>query len=225
MWEVEPGPHPRPFFRAERTNLWAEARRAGIRSRGGSVGGTVGTSGARLTCGCGRPTPRSWKSLLGSRGPDRPDHFWRDAQAASPEAQGVCARLTRWLQPVWGHRLAASDFAHGDLNISNVLVEGSTITGVVDWDEFGLNSRAADLASILFDWRRVYLSDATGASKQGADELLGRIVSIAGEPGVRCAVSFAAVTRLATAHRHGQRDALEVWAMVADRILDSIGAE
>ena len=114
------------------------------------------------------------------------DHFWRDARAASAEAQGVCARLTRLLRPFWGYRLAATDFAHGDLNTSNVLVEGSTITGVVDWDEFGLNSRAADLASILFDWHRVYLHHATGAGERGANELLRRIVLIAGEPGLRC---------------------------------------
>jgi aminoglycoside phosphotransferase (APT) family kinase protein len=153
------------------------------------------------------------------------DHFWRDAEAASPEARRVCARLTRVLRPVWGHRLGASDFAHGDLNFSNVLVEGLAITGVVDWDEFGLNSRAADLASILFDWHRVYLSDETGAGEGGAEELLRRIASIGGEAGLRCTVSFAAVTRLATAHRRGQPDALEVWATVVDRILDSIGAE
>jgi aminoglycoside phosphotransferase (APT) family kinase protein len=69
------------------------------------------------------------------------DHFWRDAAAASPAAHALCGRLDLLLEPVRGYRLQASDFAHGDLHLTNVLVDGGAITGVVDWDELRLNSR------------------------------------------------------------------------------------
>lgn len=153
------------------------------------------------------------------------DHFRHDAEAASAESRRVCARLTRLLRPVWGHRLDPSDFAHGDLNLSNVLMEGSTITGVVDWDEFGVNSRSADLTSILFDWYRLQLPDEPGPGERGAKDLLERIVAIADEPGLWCTVSYAAVMRLAMAHRRRQQDALAEWIDVANRVLDSVGAK
>jgi hypothetical protein len=70
------------------------------------------------------------------------DQVWADAPRACAAAGPLCARLRRWLQPVWGLRLPAADYAHNDLNLPNVLTDGARITGVVDWDEFGLGSRA-----------------------------------------------------------------------------------
>jgi aminoglycoside phosphotransferase (APT) family kinase protein len=66
------------------------------------------------------------------------DEVWADAPRACAAAGSLCARLRRWLEPVWGLRLSAADYAHNDLNLSNVLTDGTRITGVVDWDEFGL---------------------------------------------------------------------------------------
>jgi len=40
-----------------------------------------------------------------------------------------------------------------------VLSEGKTITGVVDWDQFGLNIRAADLTALACDCERLGESD------------------------------------------------------------------
>jgi len=54
----------------------------------------------------------------------------------------VCTRVRRWLEPVWGLRLPPADYVSNDLNLPNILTGGALITGVVDWDEFGLGSRA-----------------------------------------------------------------------------------
>jgi aminoglycoside phosphotransferase (APT) family kinase protein len=79
------------------------------------------------------------------------DDVWADAARACAAAGELRARLRRWLQPVWGLRLPAADYAHNDLNLSNVLTDGAMITGVVDWDGFGLGSRALDLVALALD--------------------------------------------------------------------------
>lgn len=144
------------------------------------------------------------------------DYFRRDAEAAAPDVVG---RLDRFLQPVWGHRLEARDFAHGDLNLTNVLTDGLAITGVVDWDEIGLNSRAADLTSILFDWHALALRGTPGLAPRGGAVLRDRIVAIAGEAGLRCTIGYAALGRLGTTYRRRQREALAVWMQVTEAIL------
>jgi len=50
--------------------------------------------------------------------------------------------VRRWPEPVWGLRLPPADYVTNDLNLPNILTGGALITGVVDWDEFGLGSRA-----------------------------------------------------------------------------------
>jgi hypothetical protein len=48
------------------------------------------------------------------------DRVWADAPRACAAAGPLCARLRRWLEPVWGLRLPAVDYAHNDLNLSNI---------------------------------------------------------------------------------------------------------
>lgn len=144
------------------------------------------------------------------------DYFRRDAEAAAPALVG---RLDRFLEPVWGRRLEARDFAHGDLNLKNMLTDGRTITGVVDWDEIGLNSRAADLTSILFDWHALALHSTPGLTPRGGAVLRDRIVAIAGEDGLRCTIGYAALGRLGITYRRRQRAALAVWTRVTEAIL------
>ena len=149
------------------------------------------------------------------------DYFRRDAEAAAPALVG---RLDRFLQPVWGGRLEACDFAHGDLNLTNVLTDGRTITGVVDWDEIGLNSRAADLTSILFDWHALALRGTLGLALRGSAVLSDRIVGIAGEDGLRCTIGYAALGRLGMTYRRRQREALAVWMRVTEAILAELAS-
>jgi hypothetical protein len=147
------------------------------------------------------------------------DYFRRDAEAGAP---ALVRRLDRFLQPVWGHRLEARDFAHGDLNLTNVLTDGRRITGVVDWDEMGLNTRAADLTSILFDWQALALRGAPGLAPRGGAILRDRIVAIAGENGLRCTIGNAALGRLGVTHRRREGRGFATWTKVTEAILGEL---
>ena len=58
------------------------------------------------------------------------DEVWADAPRACAAAGPLCERLRHWLEPVWGLRLPAADYAHNDLNLSNILTDGAMITGL-----------------------------------------------------------------------------------------------
>jgi hypothetical protein len=118
------------------------------------------------------------------------DEVWADAPRACAAAGPLAARLRRWLQPVWGLRLPPADYTHNDLNLSNILSDGVRITGVVDWDEFALGSRALDLVVLAVDCER-------GRDYAAADRLLGRASEVAGDDGVRCLISYRAIAGLA----------------------------
>ncbi len=119
------------------------------------------------------------------------DDVWINAARCCAAAGRLCERLREWLRPVWGLRLEPVDFATNDLNLSNVLSDGTRITGVVDWDDFGLGSRALDLVALAFDCAQLGDWAAT-------DRLLGRAGSIAGLDGLRCLVTYRAIAYLGT---------------------------
>jgi len=118
------------------------------------------------------------------------DEVWADAPRASAAAGPLCERVRSWLQPVWGLRLPPTDYANNDLNLSNILSDGTTITGVLDWDEFGLGSRALDLVALAFDCER-------GSDHAGADRLLAHAARVAGGDGLRCLVGYRTIASLA----------------------------
>jgi aminoglycoside phosphotransferase (APT) family kinase protein len=119
------------------------------------------------------------------------DDVWADAARSAAAADQLCERLRGWLRPVWGLSLEPTDFATNDLNLSNVLTDGSQITGVVDWDEFGLGSRALDLVALAFDCAQL-------GDWAAVDRLLGRAGAIVGLDGLRCLVSYRAIAYLGT---------------------------
>jgi aminoglycoside phosphotransferase (APT) family kinase protein len=136
------------------------------------------------------------------------DEVWADAARAGEAAGPLCARIRRWLQPVWGLRLPPADFAHNDLNLSNILTDGERITGVVDWDEFGLGSRALDLAVLALDCQE-------RGAHAAADRLLAAAASAVGSAGLRCLVSYRALASLAEDTREGQASHAEIQAIEA----------
>jgi Ser/Thr protein kinase RdoA (MazF antagonist) len=125
------------------------------------------------------------------------DDEWVDAARACAAAGPLCARLRRWLEPVWGLRLPPVDYTHNDLNLSNILTDGTTITGVVDWDEFGLGSRALDLVVLALDCAR-------DGNHTAADRLLAEAARVAGDGALRCLVGYRAIALLAHTHRYRQ---------------------
>jgi Ser/Thr protein kinase RdoA (MazF antagonist) len=145
--------------------------------------------------------------------------WWEGAERASPQ---TTERLRALLEPAMGYRLPVEDVVHGDLNLSNVLAHDGVITGVVDWDHVGLGSRALDVASLLFDWHRLLLADETGLAADGGERLVRRIVEIAGQPGLRCTITYGAIARLALSAKREESDQIEVWRRVTDAIVDRI---
>ena len=77
------------------------------------------------------------------------------------------------------------------------MTDGARITAVVDWDEFGLGSRALDLVALAFDCER-------GGDDVTADRLLARAARVAGGDGLRCLVSYRAIAGLAHFTRERQ---------------------
>ncbi|HEX3489254.1 MAG TPA: aminoglycoside phosphotransferase family protein [Streptosporangiaceae bacterium] len=143
------------------------------------------------------------------------DEIWTDADRACDAAGPLCARIRRWLEPVWGLRLPPVDFAHNDLNLSNILTDGEKITGVVDWDEFGLGSRALDLVVLALDCQG-------GGRPAAAGRLLASAASAAGRAGLRCLVSYRALATLAENLRQGQSPEADIQAISA--VLDRLRA-
>lgn len=137
-----------------------------------------------------RPGDRDFTGYVANVLFDDWDQVWAEAPQACPAAGPLCARLRRWLEPAWGLRLPPADYAHNDLNLSNVLADGTLITGVVDWDEFGLGSRALDLVALAVDCER-------RADRGAADRLLARTDQVAGGDGLRCLVSYRVIAGLA----------------------------
>ena len=149
---------------------------------------------------------------------DRWEGWWEAAEAAAPETS---RRLHAFVEPARGYRLPAGDLVHGDLNLTNVLAEGGTITGVVDWDAIGYGSRAADLAGPLFDWHRLRLGGGTVATA-GDARIVNQIVTVVGDEGLRCAIGYGAVARLALTAQRGEHGDLATWRRVVDEILDRL---
>jgi hypothetical protein len=149
------------------------------------------------------------------------EHWWERAEEAAPTTS---RRLRAFLAPASDHRLPYTDAVHGDFNLTNVLTQTGAITGVVDWDHVGMGSRAVDLAGLLFDVHRLGLNTETTLPPDGDARIVRRIVDAAGERGLRCAVSYGAIARLALAAQRGERDSVETCARITHAILDSLGA-
>jgi aminoglycoside phosphotransferase (APT) family kinase protein len=144
------------------------------------------------------------------------DEVWDDAPRSCPAAGALCERIRDWLRPVWGLRLPPADFTHNDLHLSNVLTDGERITGVVDWDEFGLGSRALDLVVLGFDCFRI-------GEQRAAMRMFAQAAAVAGSGGLRCLVGYRALAALADDWRENlPEDASAASAAVFSSILDRL---
>jgi Ser/Thr protein kinase RdoA (MazF antagonist) len=144
--------------------------------------------------------------------------WWETARQAAPQVVG---RLRAFLEPAWGHRLPAGDVVHHDFGLGNVLALDDAITVVVDWDDAGIGSRVIDLASLLFEWHHLLLSGQE-AAPGGDAKITRRIAGIAEDNGLRCAIAYAAIDRLALTARRGDAAGTEIWRQVTSAVLDTV---
>lgn len=75
---------------------------------------------------------------------------------------------------------------HGDLRLSNMLVEGGTVTAVLDWELAAIGDPLADLAWLLDDWRApedpaiVMPSPTRAGGFPGREEMVGIYREVSG---------------------------------------------
>ncbi|MGH3171806.1 MAG: hypothetical protein ACRDN0_38845 [Trebonia sp.] len=94
------------------------------------------------------------------------------------------------------------------------------MTGVVDWDEFGLGSRALDLIAFALDCER-------DGGHAAADRLLDRAAQVAGGDGLRCLLSYRAIAWLAFSarERRAYGDApIDAYCAAVSAVLDRLEA-
>ena len=102
-----------------------------------------------------------------------------------------------------------------DLHLSNILRGGGRITGVVDWDELGLGSRALDLVALAFDCVRI-------GDQLAADRLFARAISVAGHDGLRCLVSYRAIALISSHWLEGSQDEVDAAVTVISAIVGKL---
>jgi aminoglycoside phosphotransferase (APT) family kinase protein len=91
---------------------------------------------------------------------------------------------------------------------------------VVDWDEFGLGSRALDLIALAVDCEH-------GGDHAAADRLRARAAQVAGSDGLRCLVSYRAFAWLAFSTHERQaygNSAEDAYCAAVSGILDRLQA-
>ena len=145
--------------------------------------------------------------------------WWDEVQASTP---CVANKLRAFLEPAWGFRLPSTDLVHGDMNFTNIICREGAITGVVDWDDVGLGSRAADLTSLLFDFHRHELLQGDNCRTAIRDRLVQRIEEIVGPDGLRCTVTYGAIGRIALSAQRREQEAISTWCAVTEAILAAV---
>lgn len=68
--------------------------------------------------------------------------FLRHSGLAGQEAEHIASRLSKWRGELQNDLV----FGHGDYCLPNVLMEGNSVTGVIDWSRGGYQDRRFDLA-------------------------------------------------------------------------------
>ena len=100
----------------------------------------------------------SWEAALLDVARDRPaqrTHGWRRRLAASPVGLGPFEKAYRHLQALAGRVPGPRHLIHSDLLHYNVLVEGSRVSGVLDWGCAKYGDWLYDLAWLCF-WQPWY---------------------------------------------------------------------
>jgi Phosphotransferase enzyme family len=169
------------------------------------------------------PGPRAFGAYISSVLFEGWDGVWATAARASPEAAAMCERLRIWLQPLWGYRIDCTDFAHHDLNPTNILTDGRRITGIVDWDEFGLGTRAADVVGLAFACVRLQ-RDRLPVPPGSVQAALDHARQVAGEAGLRCLVAYRVLGHLASLVERGELDQVPTALAEGERMLAFVSA-
>jgi hypothetical protein len=67
-----------------------------------------------------------------------------------PATSSLVSEVEGLVEGLQGKMLPKTDLVHGDMGISQVLFQGQTVSGVVDWDQAGYGDRTYDLAALWY---------------------------------------------------------------------------
>jgi aminoglycoside phosphotransferase (APT) family kinase protein len=148
--------------------------------------------------------------------------WWRTAAAMSPQTASFCRRLRAWAGRPPRGRESRHDYVHGDLNLSNVLISGGRLTGVIDTEIMGVGDRAIDLARLAFEWHWLARAGTPGLAAGALSRLTALGQEFSSAAGWRVAVAYDLVSRLGWRSEHyGRLDPDTLPACV--EFLDAIG--
>lgn len=139
---------------------------------------------------------------------------WQDSLTQyTDETRAVLARLKQRMVGKEQVALRTDDICHGDMGTDNVLVEGSTVSGIVDWDAAGEGDRALDLSKLLFYSYHV----------DNIRELLRRqIMEISGQDAYAIYLAYNILAQLDWSIHHHSADAVAGGVVSSNRILDDL---
>jgi phosphotransferase family enzyme len=148
--------------------------------------------------------------------------WWRNAEAAGPDARAVCRRLRAWLRGVEAPT-TRQDYVHCDLNLSNLVVANGRLAGVVDIENLGVGDRAVDAARLAFEWLRLARDGVRGLAPDGLERLTEAGRTPSGEAGWRIAVAYEVLGRLGWRSRHVTYMPDSALVATCDAFLDAVG--
>ena len=141
---------------------------------------------------------------------------WQDSLAQyTAETRTVLARLTQCVAGKAQTPLRTDDICHGDMGTDNVLVQGRSLSGIVDWDAAGEGDRALDLSKLLF---YAYPIDPV------RELLRKQIVEISGQDAYVIYLAYNILAQLDWSIRHHAPDSVAEGVTFSQRILADLEA-
>jgi thiamine kinase-like enzyme len=67
-----------------------------------------------------------------------------------PQTSALVSEVEGLVSGLQGKMLPKTDLVHGDMSIGQVLFQGTTVSGVVDWDQAGYGDRTYDLTALWY---------------------------------------------------------------------------
>lgn len=112
-------------------------------------------------------------------------------------------------------------YVHVDLNLSNILVRGGRLSGIIDTEHLGVGDRCVDLARLAFEWHRLARTRTRGLAVDGMGRLaaLGRALS--GDAWWRVAVAYELISRVGWRSEHHTQIEPRSWLSACAEFLDA----
>lgn len=141
--------------------------------------------------------------------------WWRAARERG--AGQLCDRVAAWVAET-EQPLPGEDYHTLDLNLSNILVDGGRLSGIIDLDNVGAGDRVVDVAWLAFAHAQPDVLARPG-SRDTITRLVAHARGLGGEARWRRAVAYGAVAHLGWTGEFGHRVPLRDTAGATELLL------